>query len=138
MRLGCPPLRGIPARFKRYENRFNIIANDYVMPSVLGTALEIFVNCLKTNNRASLGFVATASILGQFREARENNQRFRIYKQLMQNFFGLETFAHFVDVSNSAYLMANRTNQVLTYIAEMQHGFSYLYPDMFDLSFTEI
>jgi hypothetical protein len=131
-------IKFFPARFKRYENRFHIVSNDHVMQGVLGSALQIFVYCLQKNNRASLGFVATASILGHFREARENNQRFRIYKQIMQNFFGLETFAHFVDISNSAYLMANKTNQLTGFVAEMQHGFSYLYPDMFDLSFTEL
>ncbi|GGB26360.1 hypothetical protein [Puia dinghuensis] len=131
-------IKFFPARFKRNENRFHMISNDNVMQVVLGTALQIFVSCLKNNNRASLGFVATASFLGQFREARENNQRFRLYKQIMQNFFGLKTFAHFVDVSNSTYLMANRSNQIPEFVAEMQYAFSYLYPDMFDLSFTEI
>lgn len=56
----------------------------------------------------------------------------------MQNFFGLETFAHFVDISNSAYLMANRRNHLPEFVAEMEKGFSFLYPDMFDLSFREI
>ena len=131
-------IKFFPARFKRYDNKFHMVSNDKVMQGVLGTALQIFVGCLKTNNRASLGFVATASILGQFKEARENNQRFRIYKQIMQNFFGLETFTHFVDTSNSAYLMANRVNPIPEFVTEMQQGFSYLYPDMFDLSFTEL
>jgi hypothetical protein len=115
-----------------------MVSNDHVMQGVLGTALQLFVYCWQNNSRASLGFVATASILGNFREARENNQRFRIYKQIMQNFFGLETFAHFVDVNNSAYLMANRINQLPGFVTEMQNGFSFLYPDMFDLSFTEL
>jgi hypothetical protein len=97
-----------------------------------------YLSAAENNNSASLGFVATASVLGQFREARENNQRFRIYKQIMQNFFGLETFAHFVDISNSAYLMANRAHPVHEFVTEMQQGFSNMYPDMFDLSFTEL
>lgn len=131
-------IKFLPARFKRYDNKFHIISNDRVMQGVLGTALQIFVNCLGNNNRASLGFVATASVLGQFREARENNQRFRIYKQILQNFFGIETFAHFVDISNSAYLMANRVHTIPEFVTEMQQGFSNMYPEMFDLSFTEL
>ena len=131
-------IKFFPTRFKRRKNKFQMITSDNVMQGLLGKALQIFLSCLKNNNTASLGFVATASILGQFQEARENNQRFRIYKQVLQNFFGLETFAHFVGISNSAYLMANRTNQIPDFVAKMQQGFSELYPDMFDLSFTEV
>ena len=127
-----------PARFKRFDNRFHLISNDNVVQAVIGTALQILVRCLRDNNKASFGFVATNSILDQFYEARENNQRFRVYKQIMQNFFGIETFAHFADVANSAYLMVNRNNKVHEFVTSMQQGFSELYPDMFDLSFIEL
>ena len=45
-------IKFFPARFKRHDNKFNIISNDRVMQGVLGTSLQIFVNCLKSNNRA--------------------------------------------------------------------------------------
>lgn len=56
----------------------------------------------------------------------------------MQNFFGLATFAHLLDPGNSAYLMVNRSNSVRGGVTEMQQGFSDLYPEMFDLSFSEL
>ena len=127
-----------PARLKQLENKFNIVANDHMMQGVVGTALQIFAWHWQVNRRASLGFVATPSILGHLKEERVNNQRFRIYKKVMQNVFGEETFSHFVDVANSAYLMVNKANAKHEFTDAMQHGFSDMYPTMFDLSFTEL
>lgn len=64
--------------------------------------------------------MATGSIIEDFEEDQENNQRFRIYRQIMQNFFGVKTFAHYIDVTYSAYLMANRGNRLSEFIPYMQ------------------
>jgi hypothetical protein len=56
----------------------------------------------------------------------------------MENLFGAQTFAHFSDVSNSAYLMANRANDMKAYIEQIQQGFSLMYPEMFNLNFSEL
>lgn len=132
-------LKFYPVRFKRYQNKYHMISNDYVMQDVIGTSLQVLLSMFNTHQNASFGFVATASVIGIFSEAKSNNQRFRIYKQVMQNFFGHETFLHFLDVENSAYLMANKAiKDVNDFIARMQVRFSDLYPDMFGLHFTQM
>jgi len=127
-----------PVRFKKYPNKFQILSHDNVMQAVVSTALQIFIQQLVRNPRASLGFIASASIIGSIKEEQPNNQRFRIYKQVMENLFGAITFAHFCDITNSAYLMGNKLNDMNEYVNEMQNVFSHLYPEMFDLHFTEI
>ncbi len=127
-----------PVRFKKYPSKFQMLSNDNVMQGVVSTTLQIFIQHLARNPRASLGFIASASIIGSIKEEQPNNQRFRIYKQVMENLFGAVTFAHFCDVPNSAYLMVNKSNDMGEYVNEMQTVFSQLYPEMFNLRFTEL
>lgn len=133
-------LKFYPVKFKHYTNKYRIVVNDNVMQEVVGTSLQILLKFLNSNkNEASFGFVATASIIGDFAEAKSNNQRFRIYKQVMQNFFGQETFFHFVDADNSAYLMINKNiDDRDGFVTKMQQKFEDMYPDMFNLQFTQL
>jgi hypothetical protein len=127
-----------PVRFKKYPGKFQMLSHDNVMQGVVSSSLQIFIQHLVRNPRASLGFIASASIIGSVKEEQSNNQRFRIYKQVMENLFGSITFSHFCDIANSAYLMANKLNNMDEYVNEMQTGFSQLYPEMFNLRFTEM
>jgi len=97
-----------PVRFKKYPNKFQLLARDNVMQGVVSTSLQVFIQQLQRRPNASLGFIASASIIGLVKEEQPNNQRFRIYKQVMENLFGTMTFARFSDETNSAYLMVNR------------------------------
>ena len=127
-----------PIKFKKYPNKYNLLSEDHVMQGVVSTSLRIFAEHLEKRSDASLGFIASASIVGSSKEAQANNQRFRIYRQVMENLFGTITFAHFSDEANSAYLMVNKSNSIGEYISEMQNVFIHLYPDMFNLHFSEI
>jgi hypothetical protein len=126
-----------PIRFKKYPNKFQLLSRDNVMQGVVSTSLQIFIQQLARRPNASLGFIASASIIGAAKEDQSNNQRFRIYKQVMENLFGTATFIHFSDMANSAYLMVNKANDIGEYILAMQSVFSQLYPDMFNLHFSE-
>jgi hypothetical protein len=127
-----------PIRFKKYPNKFQLLSHDNVMQGVVSTCLQIFIQQLVRCPNASLGFIASVSIMGAYKEDQSNNQRFRIYKQVMENLFGSATFVHFSDVVNSAYLMVNKANDIGEYINAMQNVFSQLYPDMFNLHFSEM
>lgn len=127
-----------PVRFKKYPNKYHLLSSDNVMQGVVSTSLRIFAQHLAHRPNASLGFIASASIIGSVREEQADNQRFRIYKQVMENLFGTTTFTHFSDMANSAYLMVNKSNKIGEYVNEMQKVFSQLYPDMFNLHFSEM
>src|SRR5258708_8399559 len=71
-----------PIRFKKYPNKFQLLSRDNVMQGVVSTSLQIFIQQLVRRPNASLGFIASASIIGSVREDQSNNQRFRIYKQV--------------------------------------------------------
>jgi len=128
-----------PVRFKRHPNKFNMLSNDSVLQVVIGTTLRILLMYFQNNTKSSFGFIATPSIIDDFIEDKSNNQRYRIYKQIMQNFFGDETFAHFADIHTSAYLMVNKSHQKIDdLVNKMQQGFSDMYPDIFNLQFAQL
>jgi hypothetical protein len=59
--------------------------------------------------KASFGFIATNSLKKKGKEeVKANNQRYRIYKAVMLNFFGKQSFAHSRSARQSAYLLINR------------------------------
>jgi len=128
-----------PVRFKRHPDKFNIIVKNGALQVVIGTCLRILLEFFLTNPDASFGFIATPTIVEDFIEDKSNNQRYRIYKQVMQNFFGDQTFAHFADIKTSAYLMVNKScHSVTDLVREMQEKFSDMYPEIFDLQFIQV
>jgi hypothetical protein len=128
-----------PVRYKRYPDRFNRTTNDKVAQTVIGTCLEIMSMHLRGWPNSSVGFIASPSIIGDFVEDQHNNQRFRIYKNIMRNFFGTKSFDHFGDVTSSAYLMINKKQQnIREFVKEMQTGFGEMYPDLFNLQFVPL
>lgn len=131
-------LKFYPAEYKNHGKKFQLITGSNMVNVVIGTCIQLFKTFYVQNDKASFGFLATPSILGNFQEEKANNQRFRIYKQTMHNYFGNDTFSHFIDVENSAYLMVNRSNDIGSYVFEMQHKFIEMYPEMFNLQFSEL
>ena len=131
-------LKFYPANLKNNRNKYQLITGSRAMWVVLGTCLKIFETFYRQNLSASFGFIATPSIFDGGVEEKENNQRFRIYKQTMQNYFGGDTFSHFFDCKNSAYLVANRIHNLPGYVQHMQQQFIEMYPAMLDLQFSAL
>lgn len=74
------------------------------------TCLKVIPLLLKDYPAASFGFIGSRTVdqASQKVEALNNNQRFRIYRQLIPLKIGEKTFAHFVYEEISGYLLINR------------------------------
>lgn len=90
--------------------KYSKIINKGDIGNILITCVNIVPILLKEYPNASFGFIASRSIdeTSQKVESYINNQRFRIYTELILLKFGEKTFAHFSYFQFSGYLLINR------------------------------
>ena len=74
------------------------------------TCVKVIPLLLNDYPKASFGFIGSRTVdeISQKVESFINNQRFRIYSQLIPLKFGEKTFAHFAYEQISGYLLINR------------------------------
>jgi hypothetical protein len=119
------------------SEKFNLLTMNHDVQGVIRTVLDIALDILKNENpHASFGFVGT----NKPNEEKHCTQRFRIYRQLMKNFFGSTSWVHYEMEDSSAYLMLNRCHaeqkrEVIPRIVDM---FRLVYDDFGDAEFVEI
>ena len=90
--------------------KYSKIINKGDIGNILITCAKAIPLLLKDNPQASFGFIGSRTVdeASQKVESFINNQRFRIYKQLIPLKFGEQTFAHFAYEQLSGYLLINR------------------------------
>jgi hypothetical protein len=83
---------------------------------------------------ASFGFAGARSVESKKAEGYENNQRFRIYSQLISKKIGYKTFEHFEYSHVSSYLLVNKDcKNVLVSEREIVKNLCATYLDLHDL-----
>jgi len=117
----------------RSKNKYRFILNEGKASKIIRTCIDIMLHFYNLNPLASFGFVGINSH-GKIKKGKKvkesitNTQRFRIYKRVMSNFFGKETFSHSRTSKYSAYLMINRKCKgIRAFKAEAQKMFSKIY-----------
>jgi hypothetical protein len=94
---------------KRSDRKYNIIVNRGDLGNIFITCTKVIPLLLQTYPSASFGLAGARSIDSKGRvEDFKNNQRFRIYSQLISTKIGPITFEHFEYPHVSAYLLVNK------------------------------
>lgn len=102
-------LKFYPKSYRHSRKRFSVLTNEKdtlntVM--ILRTCVDVMGAIYTNDALASFGFVGAASD----GEAEADNKRFRIYNQIMVNFFSPDSFQHAEQRSKSLYAIFNRNN----------------------------
>lgn len=90
-------------------DKYNLLTEEGDAPGVIRTVIDIAVGIYRENTKASFGFIGVTKKADKTESSTSNTQRFRIYRYIIKNFFGGETWAHYEAESQSAYLMFNKT-----------------------------
>jgi hypothetical protein len=96
-------------RHKNLPNRFNVILNDFDCERVLRTIVDIAQLTLNQEKLASFAFVGVP-IEGKEPKHTANSQRHRIYKSIVENFLGSQTFLHGYEENTNCYLLVNKSH----------------------------
>lgn len=90
--------------------KYSKIINKGDVGNILMTCVKVIPLLLNDYPEASFGFIGSRTVdeISRKVESFINNQRFRIYRQLIPLKFGEKTFAHFAYEQISGYLLINR------------------------------
>ena len=120
----------------RSRYKFSYIFNDEKPPRIIRTCINIMLDFYKNYPEASFGFIGAYSSNKKTNgvrvtESKSNTQRYRIYKTLMYNFFGKESFAHSTNRKYSGYLIINREKgSIRVFKKNAEKLFSKLYVEL--------
>lgn len=89
------------------KNRYKILTKLNEPFQVFRTCIDIMIDFLKNNKKASFIVVGEAST----NEEKTNTQRYRIYEYMFKNFFSVIHFEHYNLVKHSIYVLLNRENK---------------------------
>ena len=107
------------------ENKYNLLSNDYEPRRIVLTCISILKEIYKDDIHSSFAFIG-ANCLGEPNHA---TRRFFVYKKIITTFFGVETFEHRYNESNSAYILVRKTEieNNPDFIDKIEKSFSSIY-----------
>ncbi len=94
--------------------KYSLIVNKGDIGNILMTCLKVIPIILKKYPNASFGFIGSRSYDRKSKtlENYEKTQRFRVYKHIVVQTIGNETFQHYQYEDLSGYLLINRNNEL--------------------------
>lgn len=97
---------------KHSEYKYSKIVNRGDLGNILMTCIKVVPLLMAEYPTVSFGFAGARSVDFKSRkvESYMNNQRFRIYRELVALKFGTKTFAHYEYEKISAYLLVNKSS----------------------------
>ena len=102
---------------KKYE----MLTSCYEASRIINTCLKVMEDVLDKYPTASFGF--TGAPIEREDTTDKPTKRYRIYQQIMQNFFPPDSFHHYPLAAKNAYFLINAKNQspklVLDYITQL-------------------
>lgn len=97
---------------EKSPNRYSLLTNDFEPRIIVRSCVEIMLHYYRNNPLASFGFVAAPDLDADVRaihsQIEHGNRRYTLYKRLMLNWFGTQTFLQVSDTGNTIYLLVNQ------------------------------
>lgn len=99
-------------RHRKSQHKYNKIINKGDVGNILISCLNVIPYLLNIHPTSSFAISSSRTI--DFKHKRvensENNQRFKLYKYIIQKKIGTETFSHFEYTKISSYMLINNKN----------------------------
>jgi hypothetical protein len=117
-------------KHKNHKYKYNMLTGEHKAAGVITTCIYIILDLLKADPMASFGFIGspTYNVATKKMEPADDTKRFRIYKAVMENLIGDQTFVHTFNPRHSAYLMLNKRHKD---IGKMQNLANQMFLDIF-------
>ena len=84
------------------KNKYKIQTGLYEPRRIFGTCINILLEISRDNPSSSFGFIGSQDLT---EAKKENTKRYKVYRRIVSNLFKPETFKHYEDSINSAYLL---------------------------------
>ena len=124
-------------KHRKSSRKYSLIVNDGDPVNVLITCLKAIPEILKINPNASFGFLGARTFDRYSRkiESYNNNQRYRIYKEHINQLLGNKTFTHkYISKSSSYALYNNKLPDIEAYHNSIKSMIKKHYDSVLDFS----
>lgn len=88
------------------KDRYSLLTYDYEPRTIVMSCIRIMLNYYHKDAFSSFGFVAAPDL--NCRKDSCPNKRFRLYRNLLLNIFGGQTFIQAYDLNTAVYVLINR------------------------------
>lgn len=98
---------------KKNKFKFNLLSNEHSCSRIIATCMDVLFLIYKNKPKASFGFIGSQiynPVLKVMDEEKINTKRFKVYKSALENKIGKQKFTHFIDETNSTYLLVSNGN----------------------------
>lgn len=113
---------------KTHPHRFSYRLNTFDAPRIIRTSVDILLEILDKTPDASFGFIGSPDLENGDIGSYIKTQRYRIYKFVSANYFGLDSFTHASNENKSSYLLINnKSGDALSYHSKVTDMFKNLY-----------
>jgi hypothetical protein len=124
-------IKFFPKHLQDSKYKFSMVLNEEYAPKIIRTCINIMLEISNANPLANFGFLGSNTISTDFTESKYMTQRYRIYRQLMLNFFSENSYYHIENQTNSAYILLNKSHTNLKeLLIDVQKMFISYYPDL--------
>jgi hypothetical protein len=98
---------------KRSVYKYSRLTNKGDVGNILITCLKVIPLILNDYPDVSFGFIGARTIDKASRTVEDfrNNQRFRVYRRIVEQKIGFHTFEHYVYEAVSGYLLLNKSHE---------------------------
>lgn len=120
-------------KHKSNKKRFNLLSHEFKCSRIVATCIILVMSILKKHPNASFGFLGahTIDLSNKYEEKKFNTRRFRIYKYAIEELIGTENFSHYMDVTNSTYLIVNnKVGNTDVFSANATNMFIEIHPEL--------
>jgi hypothetical protein len=123
------------AKDKRSDYKYNKIVNKGDLGNIFISCAKVVPLLLLDYPNASFGFCGARTVDFKSKKVENyiNNQRFRIYKNIVSMKFGTMTFTHYEYEQISSYLLINNKSNVIISEKNIKKMFSSNYNNLPDL-----
>lgn len=120
---------------KRSDYKYNKIVNKGDLGNIFISCAKVVPLLLLEYPTASFGFCGARTVDFKSKKVENyiNNQRFRIYKNIVSMKFGTKTFTHYEYEQISSYLLINNNSDVIISEKNIKKMFSSNYNNLPDL-----
>lgn len=107
------------------------LTDEYKASRIIRTIIDIMLFIHQKNSEASFGWIGVATVMKNKKESRSFTQRYRIYKNVMLNFFREENWLHYDDYVTSTYLLINKAQaEPEQFLRKVIRMFTDIYPEL--------
>lgn len=107
-------------KHKKNKHKYNLLSKEFKCRQVVLTVINILYEVLSKHKCCNFGFMGanTTDHSGKELESKDNTKRYRVYRKLVEDRVGPDTFTHYMSDKGSYYLLVHNKHVDVTKVKD--------------------